>query len=146
MSVKVVGSKRDRYSIVCQWSHFVLVLILMCPAVGYAAEVEPMRDKACPDAWSFTDKPIPVISSTTNPWGEGTDDKAIAKTHLSGANPVVTVNATPVTNDDLVNDPLTVASECLVYKNMLVNGDQYYPPSPPIERNVAIGFIPASVF
>jgi hypothetical protein len=46
----------------------------------------------------------------------------------------------------LVNDSLTVASECLVYKNMLVDGDKYYPPSPPIDRNVATGFIPASVF
>jgi len=129
-----------------RWGHIAVVMMLLGSDVLFAAEVEPMRDKACPDKWSFTDKAIPVIGGTSNPWGEDTDDKAIAKTHLSVASPVITVDAVPVTNDDLVNDLLTVASECLVYRNMLVNGDNYYPPSPPIERNVVTGFIPASVF
>lgn len=129
-----------------RWGHIAVVMMLLSNEVLLAAEVEPMRDKACPDQWSFNDKAIPVIGATSNPWGEGTDDKAIAKTHLSAASTVITVDAVPVTNDDLVNDLLTVASECLLYRNMLVNGDNYYPPSPSIERNVTTGFIPASVF
>jgi hypothetical protein len=123
-----------------------VVMVMFASEALFSAEVEPMRDKACPDAWSMTDKAIPVVRSTANPWGEGTDDKVIAKAHLSEASPVITVDALPITNDDLVNDNLTVASECLVYRNMLVNGDNYYPLSPPTERNVATGFIPASVF
>jgi len=121
-------------------------LVLLTVQVGYVAEVEPIRDRACPDAWAFTDKTIPEIRPSTDPWGEGTDDKSIAKSHLSGADPVVTIDADAVTDDALVDDLLTVASECLLYRSMLVDGDQYYPPSPSVERNTATGFIPASVF
>ncbi|MFQ3246125.1 MAG: hypothetical protein ACI9SP_002776 [Arenicella sp.] len=123
-----------------------LLLSLLFSASSFAANVEPIRDAACPDKWIFTDKAIPMISSSTNPWGQETNDKDQAKTHLSNVDVVETISAFPVTNDDLVNDPLTVASECLIYKNMLVDGVQYYPPSPSVPRNRATGFIPASVF
>jgi len=121
-------------------------LALFIVQVGYVAEVEPIRDRACPDAWAFTDKAIPEIRSSTDPWGEGADDKTTAKTHLSGADPVITIDADSVTNDDLVDDLLTVASECLLYRSMLVDGEKYYPPSPAVERRKEKGFIPASVF
>lgn len=123
-----------------------VVLMLFIVQVGYVAEVEPIRDNACPDGWSLTDSVIPQIRPTTTPWGEGTEDKSIAKSHLSGSNPVITINTDPVTNDDLVDDLLTVASECLRYRNMLVDGEKYYPPSPSVERDITVGFITASVF
>lgn len=122
------------------------LLIILLTSSALASNVEPMRDKACPDGWSLTDTVVPVIASTSNPWGVGTDDKSIAKAHLSAADSIETIDAVPITDDDRVNDLLTVASECLAYRNMLVDNVQYNPPSPPVRRNTATGFIAASVF
>ena len=125
---------------------FYFFLLFSISFVSYSASIDPIRDRACPDAWIFNDKAIPVTNANTNPWGEGTEDKLQAKTHLSTATIVKTIDAVPVTSDDLVDDLLTVASECLVYRNMLVDGAKYYPPSPVVIRNVTTGFIPASIF
>ncbi|MEM7360907.1 MAG: hypothetical protein AAF431_17585 [Pseudomonadota bacterium] len=103
------------------------------------------KDKACPDAWALTNKTIPVIASTTDPWGVATNDKDLARTHLSSVSPIETVKMLPVTDDDLVDDLLTVASECLVYRNYELDTWDYVPPEP-ITPNTVTGWIPAAVF
>jgi len=106
------------------------------------------KNKACPDSWGLTDKVINVVQSTDNPWGVvagGVDDKAIAKTHLSKAKPIETIDKAPITSDDLVNDPLTVASECLLYRNFEVDTWDYVLP-PPAAPNPATGWIPAVIY
>lgn len=106
------------------------------------------KNRACPDSWALTDKAIPVVYSTVTPWGvpaNGVNDKAIGKTHLSGARPIQTIEKTSVTNDDLINDPLTVASECLVYRNIEVDTWNYVAP-PKVILNTSISWMPVVIF
>lgn len=124
---------------------FKVCLAVLISGAASAATVKPFKDIACPDAWAFTDKTIPVIiSSMPDPWGVGTDDQDKAKIHLSTADVVESIDVVPVTNDDLVMDKLTVASECLVWRNLMVDGAQYYPPAGTVERKVSNGWIPAT--
>jgi hypothetical protein len=130
----------------------VLVLLFNSSSI-FSAEVEPIRDRACPDAWSFTDRVIPVVYQDASlnkwPWGVApSTDRPDAQAHILSVNPapIATIDGTALTSVNLQNDLLTIASECLLYRNMLVDGQQFHPPSPPLDRNAATGFIPASVF
>lgn len=124
--------------------------LLMTLVVSNAALAGPYtgaKNNACPDSWSLTDKAIAVYysSSSTYPWGKGADDKSRAKSHLTSARPVKTIDKLPIINDDLVNDPLTVASECLVYRNFEADTYNYVAP-PAVTPNVATGWIPAVLY
>lgn len=128
-----------------------LSIIFVCAFMASSVEAGPytsVKNKACPDSWALTDKVLPVVDSTSSPWGEpsnGVDDKALAKTHIGSAGPVVTIDMLPVTDDDLVNDLLTVASECLVYRNFEVDTWNYVAP-PVAAPTPATGWIPAAIF
>lgn len=104
--------------------------------------------RACPDGWSATNKALPVIWPTTNPWSDpatGLEDKQIAQTHLATSRAIQTIDKDgPITSEDLVEDPLTVASECLVYRNFEVDYWDYVAP-PASTPNTETGWIPASV-
>lgn len=107
------------------------ILTMLMPVVVAAGPHTAGKNKACPDVWALTDKVIPEIRSNTNPWGIASgdvDDKEIAKTHLSSARPIQTIDKLPITNVDLVDDLLTVASECLVYRNFEADTWNYVAP------------------
>lgn len=129
---------------------FLLLFLIKCNS-AIAAEVDPIRDIACPDGWSPTDRIIPVIQSDGTvdkwPWGIApSTDSADAREHIASANPIQTSDGTDLTSIEYPDDLLTIASECLVYRNLLVDGEEYFPPSPSVRRNAATGFILASAF
>lgn len=117
-------------------------------SLAHAGQYTATKNKACPDAWSITDKAIPIVDSDSDPWGEsvdGVDDKALAKSHLVSSKPIETVSMLPVTSEDLINDPLTVASECLVYRNFEADTvDAVASPAP--TPNPATGWVPAVIY
>jgi hypothetical protein len=122
-------------------------LVFVC-AQAHSGQFTDAKNKACPDAWALTDKTVPIVYSTTNPWSQSANaanDKALAKSHIAESKPLVTLPTLPVTDDDLVNDPLTVASECLVYRNFEVDTWSYVEP-PAQTPNLLTGWIPAAVF
>jgi hypothetical protein len=123
--------------------------MLMCTEFVYAAEAGEVRNRACPEAWSSNTAIVPVISSgsVVSPWGVNHNDKTFAKDELAVGPVEVTLDAVPVTADDLVNDYLTVASHCLQYRNTVVDNETpYHPWSPPLTANFSIGWLPAAVF
>ena len=145
-------------------------LLLFFASVSSAGIYTATKDKACPDDWAPTDKTIPVIwpslsQPESQPWGPvlpgiGTDDKSLAKTHLSTKNPLVTydlatgtfavsssvpswalISYEPGPADDL----LTVASECARTRNLDFDTLEYVAPSAP-EPNTDNGWIPAVMY
>jgi len=134
-----------------------LLLLLFVSRAAMSANVEPIRDRACPGHWEPTGSTVPVIFDSTEekrpPWGpppgvdpeawaeSATSDRDKAKAHIRSSGALITTTGSPV-REDL----LTIASECLVYRNLLVDGSQYFPPAPPVTLNTDLGFIPASVF
>ena len=121
----------------------ILACILFCQ-LAMAGPYTVDKNKACPDAWAITSDVIPEVNGTNaSPWGVNTSDKAIGKTHLIGAAPIQTIDAVPVTDDDLIDDLLTVASECLMYRNFEVDTFYYVAP-PPTTPNIATGWLPAT--
>ena len=146
-------------------------LLLFFASVSSAGIYTATKDKACPDDWAPTDKTIPVIwPSTALPWGPvlppvGTDDKSLAKTHLTTKNPLVTYYSPLVTDGlvtgrfgsffptlggiryqpDPVDDLLTVASECARTRNLDFDTLEYVAPSAP-ESNTDNGWIPAVMY
>lgn len=118
-----------------------LFFVIFSPCFAQTA----VKKRACPDKWQVTTESIPVIKANTkSPWGKG-DDKPQAKKHLSKAKIINTIDKDNITADDLVGDLLTVASECLVYRNLAVDG---YGTStqPSIDPNTDYGWLPAAVF
>jgi len=124
------------------------LLLLFINGIAMSAEPEPFRDIACPEQWGIDTKIIPVIGPNTNadPWSNDSADKRIAKNHISSIDVIDTIDAVPVTNDQRVDDLLTVASECLAFRNLVVNGDKVYPEAGIVDYRPEFGFIPASVF
>lgn len=109
-----------------------LFSLSLTSSLVYAGLHSGATQRACPDGWADTSMIIPVAEPSGDPWGptNGAQDKAIAKTHLSSVRPIETIDTNPVTDDDLVNDLLTVASECLVYRNFEVDAARQAPPAP----------------
>ena len=127
------------------------------------------KDRACPGLWEPTTKVIPVIWPSTKayappPGSEGLEqiaagivaDAAAARTHIESRNVIDTIDreefyvsqGTSITlpvGFSPASDLLTVASECLVYRNLEV--DSNTPSSAPnVPTNTGNGWIPAAVF
>jgi len=121
-----------------------LYIAILVPNMVMAGPYSQSKNIACPEEWSDTKEPIPVIMSNTQPWSSDQADKANAKNHISLRDPIVTIDALPVTDDDLIDDLLTVASECLVYRNFEADTADYVAPlSAPNYDN---GWMPAGIF
>ncbi|MEM7357692.1 MAG: hypothetical protein AAF431_01150 [Pseudomonadota bacterium] len=121
------------------------LVILSLPGTSIAAEADGFKDRVCPDGWADRSDEIPVVGSSGIPWGSGGQDESMARANLLANDPVVeTVDSVPVTIDDLVSDSLTVASECLKYRNMVVDDADYFPPAPPVVAKPENGWIPAT--
>ena len=124
-----------------------LMVLLSVTQQAVGAEADGVKNRACPDGWSLNTQVIPVLSTTSAmPWGVDTDDQQIARSELGISSVEDTLDIRPVTLDDVVNDPLTVASHCLAYRNWVVDGTEYFPEPNPVEPNPAVGWIPAAVF
>lgn len=128
------------------------VCTLALPAMVSAGPHTVAKNQACPDSWALTNATIDP-AHPTNVWGVASgsvDDKAVAEAHLAGQSLIETVEQSPVTSDDLVNDLLTVASECLVYRNFEIDTLNYVAPAPvtpaPVTPNVAMGWLPAILY
>lgn len=123
----------------------VAVFLFVIASNASSGPFEAQMKRVCPDDWQLTTKEVPVITSSLNPWG-GADDKNTVKEHLSRTELIKTLDKEVITSDDLVNDLLTVASECLVYRNFEVDG--HGPFIPPEEREPVegLGWLPAAIF
>lgn len=124
--------------------------LMLLTSMAFAGPHTNTKNKACPDAWALTDKAIPVIYPTTqdiqSPWGVApSSDKTQAQLHIDATNPIQTIDGTELTQEHDKDDLLTIASECLVYRNFEVDGAQYTAP-PVVEQNTATGWIPAAIF
>jgi len=127
-------------------------LVLMAFDKVIAGPFTAKKDNACPDSWQLTTVAIPVISkslgaTSSYPYKAGTNntDKSKVLTHLNAANPIVTIDGTELTELKIEDDLLTIASECLRYRNLEAGTYDYVAPvaGPP---NVATGWVPAAIF
>ena len=124
-----------------------LVVLLSVIQQAVSAEAEGVKNRACPDGWELNTQVVPVLSATSEiPWGIDTDDQQIARSELGISSVEDTLDMSPVTLDDFVNDPLTVASHCLAYRNWVVDGTEYFPEPNLVKPNPAVGWIPAAIF
>jgi len=124
---------------------WLIVTVLMFMALpAFAGPYTGAKNVVCPEEWSDTKEPIPVIAPNLEPWAEDASDKENTKNHIASRDPIVTLDALPVNDDDLVDDLLTVASECLVYRNFAVDTADYVEPTS--EPNYDNGWMPASIF
>lgn len=121
----------------------IVIAFLLNSNTLFASPYEQPKNIACPDAWSDTTEPIPVIIPSLEPWSDE-DDRDSAKQRLATSGPIITIDNLPVTDEDLANDLLTVASECLVYRNLMVDTSDYVPT--PSKPNYDNGWLPASIF
>ena len=135
---------------------FLSASIIVSVSQAHATEPERFRDIACPGEWSVDSDVIPIITDSLQPWGKHNGepvteskieaDKAISLENIASTSVISTIDELPVTVQKMNDDLLTVASECLVFKNMVVDGEQYYPPAGPVEYRPEVGFIAASAF
>lgn len=128
----------------------VLWMLAASPLVTHAGPYTAKKNIACPSAWENTEKTIPTINQSTaihnSPWGIApSTDKAVGQGHITAAPPVVTVDGTLLTELNVEDDLLTIASECLKHRNFEVDTYNYVAPSPPTP-NTATGWIPAALF
>ena len=113
---------------------------------GNQEEYTEKMKETCPNSWEISDSVVPVLTNNLiNPWGQNTDDKSLANGHLSNIQPTHTIADEVVTRNDYVDDLLTVASECLVYRDMDVNEAHpaYVPPNP---TDVTRGWMSVVIF
>jgi len=135
----------------------VLVVLLAVPMISWAGPHTAAKNKACPGHWEPTNSTVPVIFNSTEekrpPWGAppGTDpdewadsansDRNKAKAHIDASGALVTTD--PTFSQDI--DLLTVASECLMFRNFEVGASQNSPTEPtPI--NTENGWMRAVIF
>ncbi len=124
-----------------------LLLVGIVFAESAIADYDQLRNSACPDGWQMHQQAVPDLNSANlNPWGVNTSDRAIALSFFgsSVSDDSPTVDAQPASAAAKVDDLLTVASECLLYRSHIVKGDTYMPPVPPVEYNPSMGWIPAT--
>ncbi|MEM7357695.1 MAG: hypothetical protein AAF431_01165 [Pseudomonadota bacterium] len=122
-----------------------ITLFVTLSSIVSAAAAGPYTskmNKACPNAWTLTDKPVPEVDPASNYWAVGGDDKSEGRDHIDEADVIVTIDDVPVTTDELIDDNLTVASECLVYRNLEYQTYDYATP-PSVPANVTTGWMPA---
>ena len=114
--------------------------------LSYAGPYTAQKNRACPEGWEDTKVTVPVISDASAPWGdESSGDKAAGLTHITPRAQVNTIDDLPVTPQDKVDDPLTVASECLVFRNMEVDASGHVA-SAPVTADPSLGWIPAAIY
>lgn len=83
-----------------------------------------LKDRVCPDGWGASTVEIDLGSPSEPvavPWVSN-GDKSDAKDRLRNFEGVHSLDKLWVSPNDLVNDPLTVASECLKYRNLIADG------------------------
>ena len=127
-----------------------LATLLLLPALSSAGTYTATKNKACPDAWAATDSSIPIVYKTTEenrpPWGVApSTDKVDAQTHISSSHALVTTDGTNLTESNFEDDLLTIASECLMYRNFEADSWNYVAPEP-TQLNTASGWMPAVIF
>lgn len=125
---------------------FFLMGALALIGIG-AAQAGPYtaaKNNACPEGWEDTGKAIPVIGVPNTPWKDAADESA-GLTHITPRASLQTIDALPVTPAHKAADALTVASECLVYRNFEVDTAGYVAPAP-TEPNSALGWLPAAIY
>ena len=125
-----------------------LIMIITVAAMPMLATSGPYTAKmqsACPQAWEDTTKSIEVIYPSNDPWRLSDNklaDQASVKSTLAPSDVLATID--PATQNDLVNDPLTIASNCLMYRNFEVDTvNEKEPPAVPV--NLQTGWIPAAI-
>jgi len=139
----------------------VLIAVVIFFAVfskAYAGPYTAKMQKACPDGWQNTKRTVPVVSTSaweqneTGPWNKDAlvTDKTQAKTNLQNTDVIKTIDTDYGQKPDklidyLIADPLTVASECLKYRNFTVDTMDYVAP-PDVPHNPNAGWVPAVMF
>lgn len=123
-----------------------LLSLLLLSSGANAGPYTGLKNIACPEGWESTTAVIPVISDDLNPWSDNQDDKSATQTHLGNTQPIITIDKVPSMVDslDLVDDELTVASDCLVYRNFEV--DTYNYVAPVSNSTNEYGWMPAAIF
>jgi len=113
------------------------VTILSCPFSVSAGPYTKSIISACPQSSQ--------IEESREYWEVGTDDKSAAEEHLGWAKPIKTIDKSPssITAKDYVNDPLTVASECLLYRSLAVDTAAHVDSQDDVPPNLTTGWMPA---
>lgn len=144
-------------------AYSLLGLSFCCGAL--AGPYTATKDKACPELWEATTKVVPVVWPNTQAYApppntEGEDqilagkaaDEQAARTHIASRNVINTLSDTLVVSGGHVitspspgDDLLSIASECLVYRNLEVDSNA---PGSAADgpTNTENGWIPAVVF
>ena len=127
-----------------------LAVTNVCLAGPYTAA----KNNACPDSWQITTTAIPVVykstgHSTTSSYpyqsGSASTDKSTVHSHLDSAKAIETIDGTQLTQLNQEDDLLTIASECLKYRNFAADTSDFVTPAA-LEPNVVTGWIPAAIF
>ncbi len=124
-----------------QYLFGVITLLLLSQSVY--SDYTPQVQVACPEAWEDTTKEIPVVWQNTDPWAGNATDKAAAQSYIANAKVIETID--PATTEALLSDALTIASECLKYRNFMVD-TATGTTTPNVPLNTATGWIPAAIF
>lgn len=104
------------------------------------------KNNACPKAWEDSKAVIPVIPTSRETWDASVAaDKTAGLAHITNRAQLETIDAVPVTPQNKVDDQLTVASECLVYRNFEVDTADYVAP-PSVAPNNSLGWLPAAIY
>lgn len=103
------------------------------------------KNVACPKVWEDVDSVIPILPAEEVWDSESSEDKAQALAHITPRAEPNTIDAVPVSAQDKVDDPLTLASECLVYRNLEVDTVDYVEvTNSPVDTS--LGWLPAAIF
>jgi len=126
--------------------------------VAVSGPYTALKDNACPKGWEDTKGIVPVIPTAEDPWGVISEDqseeelaaasaadKALALEHITPRAEVQTIDGVPITPQDKVDDLLTVASECLVYRNLEVDTVDYVAPVA-VALDTSLGWLPAAIY
>lgn len=122
-------------------------LALVLPVWASGGPYKETMKEACPNQWEMTEEAVPIVNSQYTLWpggsDSGNDDRENVRANLSTSETIVTI--APATEEDLVDDPLTVASNCLKYRNYEVDYAVHEGFAPPYV-DLTKGWIPAAAF
>ena len=144
---------------------FLVLAVLAAPTSVSSGPYTAQMQNACPEGWEDTTREIPIVyPSTQIPWKQNTLPNSVGSSNspafgivatgidledlggvhnlLSPASIIATIS--PATQDDFVADPLTIASNCLMYRNLEVDTAGYV--APVVVENLETGWIPAAIF
>lgn len=138
-----------------------LALPVMANSGSYTAQMK----NACPGGWEETSSILPIVLSDTQiPWRKleppvsdtgfsrslliaplGIDPADINAVYNSLTPAAIIATISPATQQDLAGDPLTIASNCLLYRNFELDTATYVAPRA-VAENLKTGWIPAAIF